>query len=173
MPVVNRSQTSATGILSITSEVPFELYNEKIKWAPFEIEGNRYDFVCGSQGLFEIKIGGITIFSWTNEYEADFDLTQVNVVLTNPTTSVSTAKTSYGTYVQWKWLYDDISDSDLSILVWPDASSLGLEIRSNNENVVLGPSTTERCRIYGSDWDTTKPLYVFIGNVLVAYLEKF
>ena len=174
MPVVNRSQTSATGILSITSEVPFELYNENVRWNPFQVEGNRYDFVCGSQGNFLIKVNNDLVFSWKNEYVPDFDIDTIAFYQQSTDSEIPRKQNVVnGTYVQWEFLYEDLDTNETYLLIKPNTISEDLQITSNEGTWTWGTPFQDWLKLKSDNFDTSKPLYIFIGNVLVAFVEPY
>lgn len=107
-------------------------------------------------------------FTFNNEYTPDFAIRYTECNFDTPNGTISNRTT--GTYTQTEMLQDAVR---IYVNVYPTNMSQteGLEFSYSQEGLsiqVVEQSNYKQVRI--TDFDTTKPLAVHLGNVLLAYM---
>lgn len=110
------------------------------------------------------------VFSAFNDYEADFRFTTDEVYFYSSGGSITPKASANGTYVQTNFREGTVR---IMSAVYPVSMGdvQGLQASVNQTGATITQSTqTNWIQINVSDIDVTKPLEVYLGNVLVAYI---
>lgn len=169
--VRNGSTIAATGEMLVTSNRRTRVVVNGVTWVPVSSDGNTDSYHLTTGGRVMVFSANDLLFSFYNDFTPDFDIfhsrTEVSFL---GTPEGSMQRTADGTFVQWQF---PATFSRVSVSVRP--SSIG-DIDGLVPSVSQ-ESATGTLTIYGSVAQIevtgavkSKPLEVYLGNVLLAYL---
>lgn len=151
-----------------------ELYVDGVKWIPTSISEFYHTYNVQSNGRFIFKVSNDVIFTFEVRNEQDFTIEHVYGVNSSNPTEPGEIRTT-NTYYQ----IDRVGIS--SLIFW--VKSTGTAISDLDISASDGATVTKEAKAtaYGDNYvrikatvtDTTKPLSVYIGNVLVLYVAEF
>ena len=154
--------------MTVTSPQSVRVVVDGIQWIPVSSDGNTDTYSLTTGGRVTMFVGSRLEFSFKNEYDADFAISQTQVLFVTPGGNIR--ENTQGTYTQTTF---PESYTQMSVSVFPQSmeSIVGLEPSSNQEGVTLSASEQGNyIRIMVSGADVSQHLEVYLGNVLLSFI---
>lgn len=152
--------------MQVSCNVPYVLSVDGVEWVPIASAGGVDTYLLSVSGVVRIFIGGVRYFIFTNSIVADFSIRTSEVVQHRVQVCVT-----QGSYCQAQYADDSQMGVNVAPLGISPADALALGFRCTNGDIVSASTTGNWTTSQIANFDTSKYCAVFVGNVLIAFLE--
>lgn len=156
--------------MSVTGPQELRVIVDGILWSPVSSDGNTDYYSLTTGGRILIFSSDKLVFSFENQYDADFSFGRNTAIFELADGSTTTAVVANSTYTQTAYPVDA---TGLRSTFYPNsmADVQDLEPSTNQEGATITKTVlSEYVRLNVSGFDKTRPLEVYLGNVLLTYV---